>query len=131
MGDRRQGLPTQFLRDWRMRGVRVRDIVTFLEQESGHVNVELSKPSWLIFSEGFRCDAARTTGKRALDIAVSLAVLVLSLPITLLTALAIRMEDSGPIFYRQERTGQHGNPFHMIKFRSMSVNAEANGAVWA
>ena len=131
MDDRRRGFPTQFLRECRMLGVRVRDIVSFLEHESGHVNVELAKPSWLIFSDGFRCDAMRASGKRAFDIAVALCVLVLSSPLALLAALAIRLEDRGPIFYRQERTGQHGRLFRMIKFRSMSVNAEAGGAVWA
>ena len=131
MDDRRRGFPTQLLRDCRMRGIRVRDIVRFLEDESGHVNVEIAKPSWLIFSEGFHSDLFRVTGKRAFDIAVSLLVLALSLPITIATAIAIWLEDRGPVFYRQERVGQHGRTFPMIKFRSMGTNAESNGAVWA
>jgi len=131
MDDRRQGFPTEFLRECRMRGVRVRDIVDFLEHESGHVNVQLAKPSWLIFSEGFRTDVVRATGKRAFDIFMALAILVLSLPVTLATAALIWLGDRGPIFYRQVRTGQHGRPFSIFKFRSMGVNAEAKGAVWA
>ncbi|HET9651921.1 MAG TPA: TIGR03013 family XrtA/PEP-CTERM system glycosyltransferase [Usitatibacter sp.] len=131
MDDRRNGFPTDLLRECRMRGVRMRDIVAFLEEESGHVNVEIAKPSWLIFSEGFHCDVLRASGKRAFDITVALAVLLLSLPITLVAALLIRLEDGGPIFYRQVRTGQHGRPFRMIKFRSMGIDAESNGAVWA
>jgi sugar transferase (PEP-CTERM system associated) len=131
MDERRSGFPTEFLRECRMRGVRVRDVVDFLEHESGHVNVQLARPSWLIFSEGFRSDVLRASGKRVLDITVALAVLVLSLPVTLLTALAIWAEDRGPIFYRQVRTGQHGEPFSIIKFRSMGIDAESKGAVWA
>ena len=131
MDDRRQGFPTEFLRECRMRGVRVRDIVDFLEHESGHVNVTLAKPSWLIFSEGFRTDMVRASGKRVFDIAMALAIIVLSLPITLATVALIWLEDRGPIFYRQVRTGQHGKPFSIFKFRSMGVNAEAKGAVWA
>ncbi|HZZ92443.1 MAG TPA: TIGR03013 family XrtA/PEP-CTERM system glycosyltransferase [Usitatibacter sp.] len=131
MDDRRNGFPTEFLRECRMRGVRVRDIVDFLEHESGHVNVELARPSWLIFSEGFRCDMLRASGKRILDVAAALSVLVLSLPITLAAAAIIWLEDRGPVFYRQVRTGQNGRPFRIVKFRSMGVDAESRGAVWA
>jgi sugar transferase (PEP-CTERM system associated) len=114
-----------------MRGIKVRDIVAFLEDESGHVNVEIAKPSWLIFSEGFQSNVLGAAGKRAFDITVALLVLLLSLPIALAAALAVWLEDRGPVFYRQRRTGQHGRPFEMIKFRSMRMNAESNGATWA
>ena len=131
MDDRRRGFPEAFLRDCRMRGIMVQDIVAFLEDESGHVNVDLARPSWLIFSEGFRCDLLRTTGKRAFDMVVALALLVLTLPVTLATALAIWLEDRGPVLYRQPRVGQQGRVFPMLKFRSMRTDAEAKGAVWA
>ena len=69
--------------------------------------------------------------KRAIDIVVSILLLILSLPITLLTALAIRMESPGPLFYIQERVGQFGNTFRLAKFRSMCTHAEAGGPQWA
>ena len=131
MDDRRRGFPTELLRDCRMRGVPVRDVVSFLEDENGYVNVDLAKPSWLIFSDGFRTDFLRTVGKRAFDICVALALIIVTLPVTLATALLIWLEDRGPIFYRQVRTGQFGQPFEILKFRSMGVNAERHGAVWA
>jgi sugar transferase (PEP-CTERM system associated) len=132
MDDRRQGFPQALLRECRLRGIAVRDIVCFLERESGRVSVELAQPSWLIFSEGFRADLFRLAAKRVFDIAVSLAVLALAWPLALAAAIAIWIEDRGPVFYRQVRTGQNGRPFKMIKFRSMSVNAEAKGAaIWA
>jgi sugar transferase (PEP-CTERM system associated) len=132
MDDRRQGFPEAFLRDCRLRGIAVRDIVTFLERESGRVSVELAHPSWLIFSEGFRSDLLRLALKRLFDIGVSATVLVLAAPLALLTAIAIRIEDGGPAFYSQVRIGQNGRPFRMFKFRSMALNAEPNGqAVWA
>jgi len=109
----------------------VRDVVSFLEDENGYVNVELAKPSWLIFSDGFRTDFLRTVGKRVFDIFVALALIIVTLPVTLATALLIWLEDRGPIFYRQVRTGQFGRPFEILKFRSMGVNAERHGAVWA
>jgi exopolysaccharide biosynthesis polyprenyl glycosylphosphotransferase len=70
--------------------------------------------------------------KRAMDIAVAAAALILLAPIFPLIALAIWLEDRGPIFYRQERMGLDGKPFMILKFRSMRVNAEAtSGPVWA
>ena len=132
MDDRRRGFPEAFLRDCRLRGIVVRDIVSFLEGESGRVSVELAQPSCLIYSDGFRTNLARLVAKRLFDISVSLAVLVVAAPIALLAAVAIFLEDRGPIFYRQVRTGQNGRPFSILKFRSMSVHAEVDGkAVWA
>ena len=133
MDDRRAGgFPTAELLECRLRGIRVSDVVTFLERESGRVSVDLMHPSWLIFSNGFRCDFFRLTSKRAFDVAVSLGMLLATLPISLLTALAIWLEDRGPIFYRQVRMGQNGRLFSIFKFRSMRVDAEQDGqAVWA
>jgi sugar transferase (PEP-CTERM system associated) len=132
MDDRRRGFPEGFLRDCRLRGISVVDIVAFLERESGRVSVELAQPSWLIYSKGFQPSLFRFSVKRAFDILASVALLIVTLPISVLTAIAIFLEDRGPIFYTQVRAGQNGRPFKMLKFRSMAVNAEADGrAVWA
>jgi sugar transferase (PEP-CTERM system associated) len=132
MDDRRAGFPTADLLECRLRGIQVSDIVTFLERESGRVNVELVHPSWLIFSNGFRSDFLRLATKRCFDVAVSTVMLVVTLPVFLLTALAIWLEDRGPVFYRQVRTGANGRPFSILKFRSMRVDAERDGAArWA
>jgi sugar transferase (PEP-CTERM system associated) len=130
--DRRGGLPIPELLECRIRGIEVCDILAFFERESGRVDVGLMQPSWLIFSKGFRSDLVRLSSKRLFDVLVSVGVLVISLPIALLTAIAIFLEDRGPILYRQTRVGRNGQPFPMLKFRSMSVHAEPNGeAVWA
>ena len=130
--DRRAGFPTEQLLECRLRGIVVTDIVSFLEQESGRVSVELMQPSWLIFSNGFSCSFLRLTSKRLLDLGLSLALIILTAPLALLTALAIYLEDRGPIFYRQTRTGQNGRLFTILKFRSMRQDAERDGvAVWA
>lgn len=132
MDDGRGGLPTAELLECRLRGIYITDLVSFLERESGRVSVELMQPSWLIFSTGFRSDIVRLTSKRIFDIVVSLAILLVTLPISLLTMLAIKLEDGGPVFYRQTRTGQNGSRFAMLKFRSMRVDAEKDGQpVWA
>lgn len=132
MDDRRSAFPTRQLLECRLRGVQVCDLVCFLERESGRVSVSLMHPSWLIFSKGFRCDAVRLASKRLFDIGVSLALLIISAPIAALTALAIYLEDRGPVLYRQMRVGQNGKPFAIAKFRSMSTDAESDGRpVWA
>ena len=132
MDDRRQGFPSALLRECRLRGIAVSDVVCFLERESGRVSVELAQPSWLIFSDGFRSDLLRLAAKRVFDVTISLLVLALTWPLALGAAIAIWIEDRGPILYRQQRTGQNGRPFMILKFRSMSVNAEVKGvAVWA
>lgn len=63
--------------------------------------------------------------KRAFDLALSFAGLVVSSPVWVAIATAIKLEDGGRIFFRQERVGRHGQPFHALKFRSMIPNAEA------
>jgi sugar transferase (PEP-CTERM system associated) len=132
MDDRRAGFPAAELLECRLRGIQVMDIVSFLERESGRVSVDLMHPSWLIFSHGFRCDFFRLASKRSFDVLVSLAMLIATSPIALLTTLAIWLEDRGPILYRQVRMGQNGRLFSVFKFRSMRVDAEGDGQpVWA
>jgi sugar transferase (PEP-CTERM system associated) len=132
MDDRRAGFPSDALLECRLRGIQVSDLLCFLERESGRVSVELMHPGWLIFSSGFRCDFLRLATKRAFDVAVSLGILVATAPLALITALAVYLEDRGPVLYRQLRCGQDGRVFRVLKFRSMRVDAEADGRpVWA
>jgi sugar transferase (PEP-CTERM system associated) len=116
-----------------MRGVRITELVTFLERESGRVQLDVIHPSWLIFSEGFRRNSVREALARVLDVGVSLILLAITWPVILVTALAIKLCDgfAAPVLYRQTRVGRLGEPFELIKFRTMAVDAEANGAQFA
>src|SRR3546814_831519 len=70
--------------------------------------------------------------KRSLDVMLSIVLVIVALPLIGATALAIRVESPGPVFYRQKRVGLNSNVFEIVKFRSMAVDAEAGGsAVWA
>jgi len=90
------------------------------------------RPSWLIFSDGFVRTPRTEIIKRLFDIGASLAGLVLSLPLMLLAALAIKLESPGPLLYRQARLGQNGCVFILNKFRSMRPDAEKDtGPVWS
>ncbi|MGI6656409.1 MAG: TIGR03013 family XrtA/PEP-CTERM system glycosyltransferase [Desulfobulbus sp.] len=131
LDDRRGNMPIAELLQNKVRGCLIDDGITFYEAISGRILVEKLNPAWLIFSDGFNSGRTSYLIKRFLDIVLALLGLVLSLPITLLTALLIRLESPGPVFYRQERVGERGKPFSIIKFRSMRQDAEKDGAVWA
>jgi len=134
MDDRRGNLPIRELLEARLQGIDVIDLLEFLERETGKIRVDLVSPGWLIFSPGFRRSRFRQFSKRALDFAVSGALLLFSWPILLLAIVAIKIEDgfSAPVFYRQYRVGRGNKEFNVLKFRSMRVDAEKDGkAVWA
>lgn len=114
------------------RGVRVCDLPTFVEREAGMITLSRLDPSWLVFSQGFDHSLPRRLNKRAFDVIFATLMLVITAPLMLLTALAIRLESKGPILYQQVRVGFHGTNFRVIKFRSMRVDAEKDGvAQWA
>ncbi len=133
MDDRRRGFPISELLSCRLAGVDVTEQLTFLERETGRVRLDILNPAWLIFGEGFRRNALRRLSARALDLSAALVVLALAWPFMLLTALAIKIEDGfrAPVLYRQRRVGLLGEPFELLKFRSMRVDAEKDGAQWA
>jgi sugar transferase (PEP-CTERM system associated) len=131
--ERRNALPLKDLLRIKTTGVHVNEISTFLERETGRVDLDSVNPSWLIFSDGFSSGRMLSSMfKRLFDIGASAALLALMLPIILLTAIAVKLESKGPAFYRQRRVGLYGMGFDVIKLRSMRQDAEVNGkAVWA
>lgn len=131
--DRRKSLPVQEILDCKMSGISVVDLPTFFERETGKIRLDLLQPSWLFLSDGFHLNVLRRVSKRVFDFGLALMMLPFVLPIMALVAAASLLESGfrDPIFYRQVRVGKHGKLFEIIKFRSMRVNAEANGAQWA
>ena len=126
------GLPITELLECKLRGLEILDLPAFFEQQTGILPLESTNASWMIFSEGFRQGSGRDVVKRTFDLMVSGSFLLLFSPLMMLTALLIRLESRGPVFYTQERVGQFGRSFTIYKFRSMRPNAEKKGApVWA
>jgi sugar transferase (PEP-CTERM system associated) len=131
LSDRRGKLPLNELLDAKMTGVRVEDTETLYERLTGKILLDELKPSWLIFSDGFRARRLTRVTKRLIDIALSLAGVVLAGPFVLLTALAVRLDSAGPVLYTQERVGENGRRFTLYKFRSMRADAERDTPLWA
>lgn len=132
--ERRGGLPMEQLLDCRQAGIGVTELVTFFERESGKVKLGLAEPSWLVFSQGFDMTPLRRLTKRTFDVVAASLVLLMTWFMMLLVALAIVIESGWgqPILYRQERVGERGKVFKLIKFRSMRTDAERDGvARWA
>jgi sugar transferase (PEP-CTERM system associated) len=131
--ERRNALPLEDLLRAKTAGVSIHEFASFIERESGRVDLRSLNPSWLIFSDGFSgARRVSAVAKRIFDLVVSLVLLVVTAPVVLLAALAVKLETRGPAFYRQKRVGLYGQPFEVIKIRSMRTDAEVGGqAVWA
>ncbi len=131
--ERRNALPLNDLIRVKTTGVYVNELSSFLERETGRVDLDSVNPSWLIFSDGFSSGRRLSSiGKRVFDLVASLFLVVLTLPVILLTAWMIKLESRGPALFRQERVGLFGETFSLIKLRSMCQDAEVSGeAVWA
>jgi sugar transferase (PEP-CTERM system associated) len=116
----------------RMRGIEVLDFHSFYERVTGRLPVSLLDEGWLLASGGTLHSRWRRAIKRAIDLVATTLLAILALPIALVTAIAIKLDSEGPIFYSQDRVGLDGTVFRVYKFRSMRQDAErATGAVWA
>jgi|SRR5580658_2043035 sugar transferase (PEP-CTERM system associated) len=130
--DFRGVLPVRALVRLRVQGIRVEDAHSTISALNGRVWLSTVKPSWFVFSDGFRRSRMTMLVKRVGDIAFSLIGIVVSLPIMLLVALAVWLESEGPVVFRQTRVGLRGATFELLKFRSMRADAEqGTGAQWA
>lgn len=131
LDERRGKFPLEQLLFCRLKGIPVDDGIAFTEQLAGKLSVESLHPSFLIFSDGFKRSAIFKRLKRVLDISGSLFGLIVFSLVSVIISFAIRLESKGPVLYRQKRVGEDGKIFHLLKFRSMRADAEANGPVWA
>jgi sugar transferase (PEP-CTERM system associated) len=132
LSDARGQLPMETLLDMKLKGVTFDHLASVYEEYTGKIAVENLRPSWLIFSTGFRKPPSLVAMKRVLDVVAAGAGMVLAAPLMLVVATLIKSVSRGPALYRQQRVGEHGQVFTLYKFRSMRTDAEAGtGAVWA
>lgn len=129
--ERRDSLPLNALLRCRFGGIRVVDYADFVEQQTGRVDLDWCRPSWLIFNDGFVQRPLQDAIKRSLDVLLAAIGLFLVAPILLVAAAAIKLEDGGPVLFRQTRVGRNSQHFLILKLRTMRVDAERDGPQWA
>ena len=134
LDERRKCFPVEDLIECKMSGIQIMDLTEFFESHKEQININELSPSSIIFSSGFRAAIIASYSKRLFDIGVSSLLLILTLPLMILTAIAISIDSHGrgSIIYRQTRVGKGEAPFEVLKFRTMNVDAEKDGkAIWA
>lgn len=124
---RNDAMPIGELLDCKLSGVRVLDLSSYFERNLGQVRLDSLRASWLIFGDGFRQGLTRKVVKRLFDIVSATLLLLACWPLMMLSAILIALDGGFPIFYRQDRVGQGGRIFSLIKFRSMRIDAERDG----
>jgi len=130
--EKRQIFPTKELLKCRVEGIDIIDGNDFYENLTGKLTVAALNPSWLIFSDGFQKSHARRILKRSTDLILSIAMLILCLPVIIITAVLIKIDSKGPVFFSQDRVGEKRRSYRVHKFRSMVADAEKqSGPVWA
>ncbi|MGL5336384.1 MAG: sugar transferase, partial [Enterovibrio sp.] len=114
-------------------GAWVEPLVSYLDRRFGYTEVELLHSGYFLHQKAFSIVSRRSFKflKYCTDMILCLLLGLIALPVGLITAIAIKLESPGPIFYRQKRVGQYDQEFEVIKFRSMCIDAEKNGAQWA
>jgi sugar transferase (PEP-CTERM system associated) len=112
-------------------GVRVEDPETIYERLTGKILLDDLKPSWLIFSDGFKARRLTRAVKRSIDVGLAAIGVTLAAPLMVLTAIAVWIDSRGPVLYTQARVGEHGRAFTLFKFRSMRADAEHGTPLWA
>jgi sugar transferase (PEP-CTERM system associated) len=132
INERRGRMPLDSLIEMKLRdGLAIEESDSFYERLTQKVSNRTLRPSWLIFSGSSRRSVFYGHLRRLLDVSLSVVGLVLSVPIMILAAIAIKLESRGPVLYRQTRVGQRNQNFTIMKFRSMRIDSEPDGPVWA
>jgi sugar transferase (PEP-CTERM system associated) len=132
ISDRRGQFPTHELLRLSLSGdVSIEESAAFYERLTGRVLLDMVRPSWLIFSSRGRRARLNELARALMNRAVALIGAFLSLPIAIVTALLIKIDSRGPVLYQQQRVGKNGRTFTLMKFRSMRIDAEQDGPVWA
>jgi sugar transferase (PEP-CTERM system associated) len=127
MGDRRRRMPVEMLLSLKNQGVQVENAPDIYEAVTGKICLESLRPTWLLFSSGFRLSRMMLLYKRTASIMLSLLGIVVTAPLMSIAALAVWLDTGGPVLFRQVRIGRGGRPFTIFKFRSMRKDADPDG----
>ena len=123
LGERRGRLPAEVLLDLKEQGVVVQEGSELFEAIMGKVYLDSLRPSTLLFSPAFEVSAFARFCQRLLSLVVSFAAVLVTAPVMLVIAVAIKLDSPGPVIFRQQRVGLRGRLFTLYKFRSMCDGA--------
>ena len=130
--ERRGQFPTEQLLQLSLSGsISIEEGAAFYERLTGRVHLDMMRPSWLIFSGRGRQARLNHFTRAAMHRIIALFGALLSFPIAIITVILIKLDSPGPVLFKQERVGKNGRAFTIMKFRSMRVDAEKDGPVWA
>jgi sugar transferase (PEP-CTERM system associated) len=132
LSERRGSFPIKEVLDSKIRGISIEDATSFYEKITGKILIQNLRPSWIIFSDGFNNNIHILVIKRFIDVVLAVLGICLSSPLMLLIGTLVKLESLGPIFFKQERVGENGKTFTLVKFRTMVADAEKEtGPVWS
>jgi exopolysaccharide biosynthesis polyprenyl glycosylphosphotransferase len=126
-----EGSALRPLMDCKLRGMRVLSAATFHEHYLGRIDLDLLTGNDLLLGRGYVAGQTAAAFRRLSELGLGIVMLLLTLPVMAVTALAIKIDSRGPVLYRQQRLGLFDKPFTLFKFRSMTTDAEAGGPRWA
>jgi len=132
--ERRDNLAFNEIANCKVNGVDIIDVLEFVENETDQLAIELMYPGWVLYSQPFAAPSSfETFSLQLFNSVLAVLISIITLPIFLCAVIAIKLEDGfrAPVFYRQTRVGINSLPFDIFKLRSMHIDAEKNGAVWA
>ncbi|MBF0464757.1 MAG: sugar transferase [Nitrospirae bacterium] len=117
----------------KFKGIEIYDMPDMFEELTTMMPVFSLDDIWLSYASfyGINNNIYNAKLKHIVDKIISVAILIVTAPVAALTAVLIKLDSRGPVFFTQERVGFNGQTFKIIKFRSMKADAETNGAVWA
>jgi sugar transferase (PEP-CTERM system associated) len=132
LSERRGSFPIKEVLDSKIRGIVIEDATSFYEKITGKILIQNLRPSWIIFSDGFNNNIHILVIKRFIDVILAAFGICVSSPLMLLIGILVRLESAGPVFFKQERVGENGKTFTLVKFRTMVADAEKEtGPVWS
>ncbi len=129
--DERRGMPLENLLECKKAGFPIVQYLSFIEHETRRIDLQRIELGWVLYTEGFSFGLIDRVLKRTFDLAASLCILLLTAPFLALAMAAIWLEGGAPVLYRQQRITRDGRVFEILKLRTMQLDAESGGAMWA
>ena len=124
---------TEKLLQYKLEGLQYYNYLEFYETYENKLPISHLSPKWFLENTGFEIyhNNFNLKAKRLLDLLFALLIGIFAAPVIVLAAIIVKLESKGPVFFIQERIGEGNKKFNIVKFRSMTTDAEKDGPQWA